>query len=152
MILNLGCLALELQMKWSIKPFWPRQSKTKPKCGAATGNNSGDVDADAGYYYISYNNITGEESLGDTTGPQDLHYACSSPSSSCNHGDNISDTSYEEVQVEYYEVRKRKQLSDQYWSLQSELLLVESCKILSSRNIRNMPRDFDKLCNLFLSR
>ena len=122
MILNLGCLALELQMKWNIKPFWQRQSKAK--CGAATGNNSGDVDA--GYYYISYNNITGEESLGDTTGPQDLHYACSSPSSSCNHGDNISDTSYEEVQVEY-EVRKRKQLSHQYWSLQSELLLVESC-------------------------
>ena len=124
MILNLGCLALELQMKWNIKPFWARQSKDKAKCPALTGNIS--EAADAGYYYISYNNITEDETLGDSTGPQDLHYACSSPSSSCNHGDDVSDSGYEEVQVEE-EDRKRQQLSNLYWSLQSELLLVESC-------------------------
>ena len=132
MILNLGCLALELQMKWNIKPFWKRQAKDKSKCPADVGDNS----SDGGYYYISYNNITEQESLGDWSGPEDLHYACSSPSSSCNHGDNRdlslrsshsgsgSDLSYgyEEVQVGA-EGRQR----EQYWTLQSELLLVECC-------------------------
>ena len=135
MILNLGCLALELQMKWNIKPFWKRQTKNRAKCSDVVGDNL----SDGGYYYISYNNnITEQETLGDSSGPEDLHYACSSPSSSCNHGDNRdlslrsshsgsgsgSDLSYgyEEVQVEA-EGRQR----EQYWTLQSELLLVECC-------------------------
>ena len=128
MILNLGCLALELQMKWNIKPFWKRQSKDKSKCSADVGDNS----SDGGYYYISYNNITEQESLGDWSGPEDLHYACSSPSSSCNHGDDRelsfhtfhsgSSSGYEEVQVE--DERRQR---EQFWSLQSELLLVECC-------------------------
>ena len=128
MILNLGCLALELQMKWNIKPFWKRQAKDKSKCPADVGDNS----SDGGYYYISYNNITEQESLGDWSGPEDLHYACSSPSSSCNHGDDRelsfhtfhsgSSSGYEEVQVE--DERRQR---EQFWSLQSELLLVECC-------------------------
>ena len=137
MILNLGCLALELHMKWNIKPFWARQAKDKTKCPEVAGDKvEVEDDDDGGYYYISYNNITEEETLGlgDYSGPQDLHYACSSPSSSCHHGDNRelsfntshsgsgSGSGYEEVQVEA-EGRQR----EQYWSLQGEVLLVECC-------------------------
>ena len=129
MIFNLGCLALEFHLKWNIKPFW---AKNKTKSSDLAGDNV----VDDGYYYISYNDITEEESLGDYSGPQDLHYACSSPSSSCHHGDNKElsfDTSgsdsgsdsgsgYEEVQVE---VEGRQKW--QYWTVESELLLVECC-------------------------
>ena len=134
MILNLGCLALELHMKWNIKPFWARQAKHKTKSPDVAGDKVEVKEEDGGYYYISYNNITEEETLGlgDYSGPQDLHYACSSPSSSCHHGDNRelsfntshsgSGSGYEEVQVEA-EGRQR----EQYWSLQGEVLLVECC-------------------------
>ena len=131
MILNLGCLAVELHMKWNIKPFWARQAKDKTKCPDGAGDKAKvEVEEeDDSYYYISYNNITEEETL-------DLHYACSSPSSSCHHGDNRelsfntshshsdsgSGSGYEEVQVEA-EFRQR----EQYWSLQGEVLLVECC-------------------------
>ena len=127
MIFNLGCLALEFHLKWNIKPFW---AKNKTKSSDLAGDNV----VDDGYYYISYNDITEEESLGDYSGPPDLHYACSSPSSSCHHGDNKelsfdtsgsdsgSDSGYEEVQVE---VEGRQKW--QYWTVESELLLVECC-------------------------
>ena len=122
MILNLGCLAVELHMKWNIKPFWARQAKDKTKCPDVAGDKVEVEEDDGGYYYISYNNITEEETLGDYSGPEDLHYACSSPSSSCHHGDNRelsfntshshsnseSGSGYEEVQVEA-EFRQREQ-------------------------------------------
>ena len=110
MIVNLGCLSLELEMKWNIKPFWKRKAKV---------DDAVEDQEDKIYYYISYNNMTEEEFLGSSSGSEDLHYACSSPTSSCSHGDCEDNEGYEEIQQE---ARPRQ---SEFWTIPSELLLVE---------------------------
>lgn len=121
MLLNLGCLSVDLQMKWNIKPFW------KKKVKAEVAKDSDKTKERDNYYYISYDsydNLTAEE----YKYTEDLHYACSSPSSSCSHGASPTEetsSGYEELQAVVRPVPKF--VCDQYWNIGSELLLVECC-------------------------
>ena len=129
MILNLGCLSLELNMKWNIKSL--RSKKAKRAQEGDPNVRIKETEEAESYYYISYDSFREEEF-------RDLHYACSSPTSSCSHGNTSHEYSQDysqdynqeynqEYSQEYQEIGPQDHRAGQYWSIQSELLLVECC-------------------------
>ena len=108
-------------MKWNIKSL--RSKKAKRAQEGDPNVRIKETEEAESYYYISYDSFREEEF-------RDLHYACSSPSSSCSHGDSRQEYSQDYNQdssQEYQEIGPQDHRAGQYWSIQSELLLVECC-------------------------